>query len=583
MKRYYFLLLLSAGLKVSGTAQTDARDDSVMTETVLENLSAPSTVPDDSPLLDILFPETGTQTSIKIRSRIINRLQRSAGYHGKYIGSSLKSYQRVQAIYGDHFSCGVLLEKDAGEKRLNDFMSGNLILSKIGPLERFILGDYFIESGQGVALWRSYDISKGADIVLPVKRKGEGLKPYLSAGEAGFFRGVAAELRFAQYSTSLFLSQTSNAATIDSSGNITNFYTAGYYRTEEEIRKRNNVFEKTFGILLQYRFPVENKIGLTFYRTLFSKSLWFDNGRRVRGARIETISIDYTFSYSKISFFGEWSASNRVVAGTTGILIAPSDDLRLISSFRNYPYKFFTPHGLGFGERPDNERGFYIGVNMKLPAYLRLSSYYDIFSCPPGARFSSGGNDLLLQLQFLPVSKLDIACRYHRKITYQPVLVLNEFGFWKDIDLPVKKDNLRLEINYEVLRTVRIRGRYERVYMKINSGGSENGTILYYDIVYTPVQKLCLNLRTIIFRTDSYASGIYEYERDMDGVLTQPVLYGRGVRWYIFVKYSPFEPVQISLKYSDHIRDDVKKIGSGLDMIPVNHDDRLGVQIDLKL
>jgi DNA-binding PadR family transcriptional regulator len=112
---------------------------------------------------------------------------------------------------------------------------------------------------------------------------------------------------------------------------------------------------------------------------------------------------------------------------------------------------------------------------------------------------------------------------------------------------------------------------------------TEKGSIYYSDLVFLPTKELWLNLRVAFFRTDSYSSGIYEYERDLDGVLTQPVLYGKGVRWYLIIKYTFLEHLNLSAKFSDHIRDDVKKIGSGYDQLPTNHDDRISLQLDWRL
>jgi hypothetical protein len=90
-----------------------------------------------------------------------------------------------------------------------------------------------------------------------------------------------------------------------------------------------------------------------------------------------------------------------------------------------------------------------------------------------------------------------------------------------------------------------------------------------------------MNTRIIVFRSDSYFSGIFEYERDLDGVLTQPILYGSGVRWFLLFKYELINHIKISMKYSDYIRDDVKQIGTGLDQLLGNHDNRVSAQMDI--
>ena len=89
-------------------------------------------------------------------------------------------------------------------------------------------------------------------------------------------------------------------------------------------------------------------------------------------------------------------------------------------------------------------------------------------------------------------------------------------------------------------------------------------------------------MRVVYFKTDSYESGIAEYENDMPGVLSLPVLYGTGIRWYCVITYQLAGLLNLSAKYSDMIRDDVRRVGTGLDELPTNHDNRIGVQMDLR-
>jgi len=115
------------------------------------------------------------------------------------------------------------------------------------------------------------------------------------------------------------------------------------------------------------------------------------------------------------------------------------------------------------------------------------------------------------------------------------------------------------------------------------SKSKEHGLMLYQDVVSEIGTGLTFNARLAIFRTDSFDSGIGEYEQDLPGTLTVPVLYGQGVRWYLLANYSLFESLHLSLKYVELIRDDVKTIGSGLDELPGNRDNRISIQFDFNL
>ena len=261
----------------------------------LEQLLEQAPQEESSPILDVLSiePEEISSSKIMFRSRMNQALQQSAGFsEGKYLGSPVKSYQRLNVVQGEHLSGGILFEKDAGEQRFNDFMSGNLTLSKIGSFAKVVLGDYLVESGQGIALWRGYDFSKGADVITPTKRITRELLPYVSSGESAFLRGAAAQVRVGKLSGIVFFSRRFLTASIDSNDRITAFSTSGYFRTLNELARRDNVNEQLIGMRSTYVLSTNNSMGVTAYMSDFSNALWLDGGRRFSGSRYSLVAID---------------------------------------------------------------------------------------------------------------------------------------------------------------------------------------------------------------------------------------------------------------------------------------------------
>jgi len=583
--RYFIILLSVLVINSSLFSQIDTLsiEDSLLTEEHLETLSEQTT--EDSPIFDFLSKDV-MSSKIHFRSRVSKQLQTAIAFRDSiYRGSPLKLYDRLKIQYGDHLSGGILTEKDAGERRFADFISGNITLSNYQILSKLIIGDYYVESGQGVILWRPYDISKGADVILPSRRKGIGIRPYSSSGENEFFRGAAVNLDLGNLSAALFYSRRFKSASVDSLSNITSFYTLGYFRTESEENKRNNVSEKLFGARSLYSFSNQNKVGITWYKTTFSNPLYLFNDYNYTSKIFQYLSMDYEFSFLNLSLFGEWAKYNSHLAAISGIFINPIKDLKIITSFRYYPYDFVNLHGLPFGERSENEKGFYIGVDVKPLQFLSLNTYYDLFSFPvnKSTLFSSNGHDIFAQINFRFIEKTNIIFRIHSKSTIQSFVIKDEQGFTKKVNGFWIKNNYRFNIDHRISRNIIFRERYELLFLEKEYGNNEKGSIYYSDLVFLPTKELWLNLRVAFFRTDSYSSGIYEYERDLDGVFTQPVLYGKGVCWYLIIKYTFLEHLNLSAKFSDHIRDDVKKIGSGYDQLPTNHDDRISLQLDWRL
>ena len=557
---------------------TTGEDTGTADENLLEQSS------EDSPIIDVLIPEVQPQNSspsVFLRSRLVQKLQQPKGYrNGSYLGSSLKSYQRMTVTISGKVTGGILLAKDAGEQRLNEFTSWNLSVTESGVIRKAVIGSYRVESGQGIALWRGYDFSKGADVITPAGRRPRGVVSSLSADEAEYFMGAATEISLGPVTGTVMYSRRSLSASTDTLGNVTSLYNSGYFRTEGERAKRDNLSERLFGAHLAYHASGRQSIGLTYYHTHLSSPLSFDGGKRFAGDRYALVAMEYNLGFESVTLFGEWASVNASVGGMSGVRLDPGDGVTMIVSVRSYPYRFVSLHGLGFGEgsSTSNEIGAYIGMTLRPAKPLSLSLYYDQFNFPEKtsiSRFSTHGNDFLSEIRISLPKTCTVTFRYQRRISDGS----NEMS---PADVQ-RLQRTRLEVEYEVSRAVRLRTRAERVSLDWKaSSQAEQGMMLYQDIGVHPGTALWWNIRLTFFTTDSYATRVYAYERDLDGVLSLPALYGSGIRWYGLVRYSLSDKIDLSVKYSDLIRDDVKHLGSGLDELPSNHDDRVGVQLDAR-
>jgi hypothetical protein len=546
---------------------------------------------EDSPIIEFLSDEQEKHTRwLQFRSRIVQRLQLPAGYdNGTYLGSPATLYHRMKFTAGTKISGGVLVEKDPGERKMNDFMSGNIFIRETGLFSKIILGDFLVESGQGIALWRGFDASKGADIISPVLRKSRGVAPYLSSEENAFFRGVALQANIQHLSVDVFYSNRKRAATLNDKAIVTSFYTAGYFRTEHEEAKRSSVSERLFGAVTRYQISEDHEVGVTLYKTLFSNSLVVSDENEDIQNHFSMASLNYTIGISAATLFGEWAKSGANIGGMSGLFFQPLSPVKIIGAIRRYPSGFVSLHGFGFGERAgmNNEHGMYCGISLKPAKHITLTGYADQFSFPEPrgiSQFPSHGSERFLQLNVNSFNRLSLALRYVVKRNDVEKVVQGTNGFMTKKTLPEFRNTMRLQFEYDVNKEIRLRVRYERVHAESEfPSQDERGMLVFQDVVFMPNERLRCDARMVYFQTDSYASRVYEYENDLEGVLSLPVLYGRGLRWYLMVKYDISSFFKISIKYSELIRDDIKRIGSGAERLPSNHDNRIGVQIDVEL
>ena len=86
--------------------------------------------------------------------------------NSQHIGSSDLSKIKYKLKIPQWGSVGITLEKDYGEKYINnneiyDFQSANIYLTDIWKIKKIIVGDYNISLGQGLIAWNGFSLSKG--------------------------------------------------------------------------------------------------------------------------------------------------------------------------------------------------------------------------------------------------------------------------------------------------------------------------------------------------------------------------------------------------------------------------------------
>jgi len=364
-----------------------------------------------------------TNTSFETRSRFSQKLQPARGFtEGKYLGTSFKSYQRMKVRRGENFAAAFLMEKDAGESRLNDFFSGYVQIKNTVPSSSIVLGDYVVEAGQGISMWRGFDYRKGADVIVPVLKRNREVVPYASSDENAFLRGIATTVDFPDFSLMAFYSRKSLSALLDPDGNVTSLYTTGYFRTENEREKRENLTETLLGTRGKYHLPNGDAFGATVFAARYSRNFSLTD-ERFNGNTLSVFSADYLFSIRTIKFFGEWAISHNAAGGISGIHLEPDHSIDLITAYRQYPVEFFDDYSHGFAERSGtNERGWYLGVHIRPVRHVRFAGYFDQFTFPSPTQdmiFPGEGHEIFFQADVSQIRRVLMTPRYRRKVTME--------------------------------------------------------------------------------------------------------------------------------------------------------------------
>src|ERR1051325_10939075 len=394
---------------------------------------------------------------------------------GSFSDRSMSHCSARSSATREESAAGFFLARRAGERLLGDFVSGYGMVTDAGPIATLLVGDYFVEAGQGIALWRGFDYGKGPDVVSAVRRSGRGIMPYRSSDENAFLRGAAASLRFDPCSIALFFSRRSLAASVDSPGVVSSISASGIVRTLSEDSRRNRLTERLTGLRCSVDFGNHGSAGLTCYRSGFSLPLRLSGEGKFSGEGYSVAAVDYHFNLPRGLLFGEWTILGGAPAGIWGATLTPSRTVDLIGSFRNYPARMVSLHGLGFGERGDtfNEEGIYLGFRLKLSRGTVLSAYFDQYRFPEGSgsgAFADGGRQWFVRAAFHPHQGLDWSLQFERKSSGQRDRSLSPGGLSRSNTVVQAIDRIRTHLDLRLTPEVRVRRRFEKVYLRSRAG-----------------------------------------------------------------------------------------------------------------
>ena len=516
---------------------------------------------------------------IKIRMRSISDIQSREGFiNNNYLGSKPKIYNRVQAS-ADKYFLNLTTEKDAGENSLTDFYSVSFSISDFLFFKKFILGDYNLQFGQGLALSKPYGTKKSSFSTISVIKNNRLFSEYTSTDEIKFFRGTAITTSLNNLSISMFYSNKFLSANIDEDGKITSFKMDGIYRTELDLQKKNSTNLQTFGGVLNFKSAFF-RVGFLYTNFLFNKTFSKEYSPFIRDKnQFNFLSFDYSANFKNLLLTGEFSYNELSVASINSIFINISRQFRFLTSFRNYPSNYYNFFSNGFGEKSNtqNEVGFYTGFQISTN-FGKFDIYFDQFSFPNKEenKFNYSGNELSLFYQYNFYKNLGLNFRYFIETKDDEIINQNQILTGR-----IKRQRVRTDLLYSVEKNISLKTRFEiNLFEERESEINEKGFLVYQDVKINPFRNLALYGRFIVFKTESFNTRIYEFENDLIGTMSNKALYGNGYRWYLMLKYNLFEEFDISVKYTNTYRTDVNELGTGNQKINGNNENQISLQVD---
>ena len=520
--------------------------------------------------------------------------------NARYLGSPQSYLLKYKFNYKNRLQFGFTAEKDAGEEFFKgnnkygfDFYSFHLFLRDVSVFKSVAVGDYQLSFGQGLAMNMGFSTSK-PDNSIGIYRNSSGLKPYTSANEYNYLRGIAAKIDCEILDLTLFYSYKKLDAKISDTSSaeelfIETLQNTGYHRTVSEMEKKNAIGQHLAGLHLDYPMRIA-KIGATVFYTHFdaplNRNLSFYNTYSFNEQDNLNASIDYRVLVKKTSFFGEVAMSKNLGFATlNGILFHIDPRFSLSVLHRYYDRNYQSLHSGAFGESSSNanEQGFFIGYQFILSKHFTWNTHVDYF------RFNwlqyrvdapSDGYEIQSKLNFQLNRRFSAYFRfkYKNKAINYATEHYNEITHYH-------RQSYRLHLTYSPLSNITLKSRVEILNYKPSQQGDFHQGYMFYQDVKWSMRKFPLNLsaRLALFDAYSYDERIYTYEDDVLYSFSVPGFYGKGTRVYLLGKIGITPYIDLWAKIAQTFYRNRHDIGSGLTLIDGNTRTDVKVQMMIKL
>lgn len=473
-----------------------------------------------------------------------------------YIGDPNHLYVRYRYEYGQSFKAGFTMEKDPGEKLFGegskygfDFYSFFLYAKDINKTFSIVsLGDFAVSMGQGLILHNDFGAGKSS-FVMNVKRAGRAIRPYSSVNEVNFFRGggtvinIKKSLQAAVFASYKPIDASVDRDTIENSDfdSFGSIRFDGYHRTLTEIANKNAIHQSNVGAKLEYKIR-DFKIAVNGLYTGFDKPLIRDEALYRKflfaGTQLYNTSIDYSWRLRNMTFFGEAAMSdNGGKAQIHGVLLGLDKRVDVSLVYRNYDpdYQVLNANAFAESSQPVNEKGFYMGMELRPFKNITFSTYADVWTNPWVGYRKDGpteGKEFLLKMAYTQKRKMDLYIQY--RFEQKQLNSSNE----SIIDYPENQvlQRLRIHLGYKINKEWEIRDRAE--FSFFNKATTSRGFLMYQDVVFKPIARpLSFTARYAIFDINSFDARIYAYENDILYEFYIPFFQNRGSRFYINTRY----------------------------------------------
>ena len=450
----------------------------------------------------------------------------------------------------------ILIEKDAGEPRMADHMSGFFHLEQRG-LE-LVLGDFAVDGALGLAMGSRGLAGKGTEVLSPSRWKSLSLRPRVSSSESAGLRGIAVGFRATWFEAAAFYSNRGIHARLDESSVVTSLYEAGLFRNPSEEAMRFRTRQRVLGLRATARPAGMAQLGLTVAESKFLHPLQGTSFGEGKTNRFTIIAADAFIELGRLEIAAEVARDGK---GNRGLNLAIeaeiSRSLDAIVMARSAGIGFVSLLGSPMADRagsPGGESGIYLGMRWKIHPRVTLSVFADQISRERGGPggLASRGADLFGKIEASFSRTLKLALQARERIIADGLDATDVFGRNAAENGDRSTLAVRVSFAYQPESALRLKSLLEmRDVRPPTVEASDRGFAMIHEVSWKPFPSLVLDLRAASFETDSYASRLYGWERGVRGAMVQTLYSGAGFRWSALARFSFGTTLTAEVKYSE--------------------------------
>jgi len=455
--------------------------------------------------------------------------------NSRYLGNPLHLYGQYRYSLSDNISALVTVEKDAGERGC-DFISWSASAKSIGIVEKLVIGSYTARYGQGLVMWNAFIPDYSWEPIANMRRE-QGLSSHGSADENSAYKGIAATLTKGALSLSIMASARKVDARITNSG-YTSLLMTGLHNTPLTLDRKGSLGVKMAAFNLGVSLK---RVKLGFTVSSDFKSLPYSGRdstlllREQKGRRLlSNAGADWRYINGRALFYGEVAMDGYYAkAGIAGLIINIKSGMELSLRGRLTDKDYKSPHSNVSGVTGSGIWNLRGGVKHKplknITIFLKgeLAERYFKLS-------------LMGELSVKDVINVALrgTLRNHKREARADVRIFRgeNFTMHTRADLSIVKDEPR--------------NRY--------------GIHVHNELILKMFRKKAdISVRGAWFDAQHWENRIYSYEREVLYQFRTTALYGKGLRYYINLKFKIGERTNIWLRYSSTRYLDRNKTGEG--------------------